>query len=724
MKRLYIKVGLAILFFFFSTLVVAQAKEIVAYFIEWGVYNQPPYYVKNIETSGAAEKITVLNYAFAIPAPDETGNIVVQLDDPYAAYQQIYDTDMSIDGNGDDDTINPLPRLRGHFNQLKKLKLDYPDLKIVISIGGWTGSTYFSDAALTAESRYKFVKSCIDMFIRGDLPIEGDSGGTGVAASIFDGIDIDWEYPITGGDAGTHHNSNDDVNFSLLLEEFRNQLNAIRIKLDLLHPLLLTAATPASDFRAQNFRINHDQQYVDWFLLMSYDFHGTWERTTGHLTNLLTSPDDPSSDAFKLSMDNTVRLYRDTYDVPSEKLIPGATFYGRGWKGVSSTNDGLYQSGRPASGIYEDGYNYYVDLVPLLGQSYTMFWDDKAMAAWLYSSSDQIFWTLDEPQSLALKKRYVDAYDLGGIMFWEISGDDSQGTLVNTLYTGNPPSDNGCGDPPSNNVGPTVSITDPENCGISFEGFNVIINTDASDSDGCVTQVEFFVDSQSGSISLGYDTQPPYSWAWFNVPSGTYKLTAVATDNAGESTPSTPITVTVKSAASGITLWQTGVMYQAADLVFYEGCIYECKKAHMGSRVRVPSPRSKYWQLSTCSDCGGPTPYCGDNVCDPGEDVCNGTGGYVCEDCGTPLSTETNCSDNKDNDCDSYTDCDDIDCGIDSACQVACNGDGKCDPGEDCNTCPDDCASYKKGKPAGRYCCGNGVAEGPEVIGDLCNGNI
>ena len=714
MKRLYIKVGLAILFFFFSTLVVAQAKEIVAYFIEWGVYNKPPYYVKNIETSGAAEKITVLNYAFAIPAPDQTGNIVVQLDDPYAAYQQIYDADMSIDG--DEDALDQA--LRGHFNQLKKLKeLYYPNLKIVISIGGWTGSTYFSDAVLTAASRQKFVESCIDMFIDGNLPEENGAGGEGVAAGIFDGIDIDWEYPITGGDAGTHHNSNDDVNLSLLLKEFRRQLDLIGDSdPDIDSDLLLTAATPASDFRAQNFRINHDKQYVDWFLLMSYDFHGTWERKTGHLTNLLTSPDDPSSDAFKLSMDNTVRLYHDTYGVPRNKLIPGATFYGRGWKGVSSTNDGLYQSGRPAPGVYEEGYNYYVDLMPLLAQGYSMFWDDKAMAAWLYSSADQTFWTLDEPQSLALKKRYVDAYDLGGIMFWEISGDDSQGTLINTLATGNPPGGSSCNEPTQGNM--TINITSPDECGISFEGFNVIINADVIDPEGKVRGVEFFVDSDEESISLGYDTRAPYSWAWFNVKPGMFSIKAVATDNDCEQTESAPLTVTVKSASTGLTLWQTGVMYQAADLVFYEGCIYECKKAHMGSRVRIPSPSSKYWQLSTCSDCGGSGSYCGDGTCDSTEDY------ITCQaDCGEQPPPETDCSDNIDNDYDDYIDCDDEDCRTDAACQVACNNNGLCDPGEDCNTCPGDCAGYKKGKPSGRYCCGNGVDEGPEIVGNLCNGN-
>jgi chitinase len=106
------------------------------------------------------------------------------------------------------------------------LKVVYPDLKIVIAIGGWTGSVWFSDAAADANSRQAFVASCIDLLLDGNLPLVNGAGGPGSAAGIFDGFDIDWEYPITGGDSGTHHSSNDDVNLTELLAELRRQLTA------------------------------------------------------------------------------------------------------------------------------------------------------------------------------------------------------------------------------------------------------------------------------------------------------------------------------------------------------------------------------------------------------------------------------------------------------------------------------------------------------------------
>jgi chitinase len=124
---------------------------------------------------------------------------------PYLDYQQVYSADSSVDGVADDST----QLLRGEFNQLKKLKAIHPELKIVISIGGWTGSTWFSDAALTPQSREKFVNDCIDKFIYGNLPRGNNAGGNGVAAGIFDGFDFDWEFPVIGGDGGIHHNKND-----------------------------------------------------------------------------------------------------------------------------------------------------------------------------------------------------------------------------------------------------------------------------------------------------------------------------------------------------------------------------------------------------------------------------------------------------------------------------------------------------------------------------------
>jgi chitinase len=498
----------------------AQTKEIVSYFPQWGIEHQP-FYVKNIEAAGSADKITVLNYAFALPGYDSSGNVVVKFMNAFYDYQQTYTAEMSIDGIADDST----QPLRGHFNQLRKLKARYPHLRIVISIGGWLGSVYFSDAALTDESRETFVNSCIDVFIKGNLPIENMAGGIGVAAGIFDGIDIDWEFPIQGGVEGIRHNENDNDNLTRLYALFRN-------KLDEINPdLLLTAAVPATESGLKNYNINIDQKYLDWYLLMTYDYCGGWDPLTGHHTNLLSSADA------KESFDNSIKLLINKYQVSKDKIIPGAAFYGKNWKVKNPQNNGLYQRGVIAPGIYEAGFNYYRDMIPLLKKGFKYFWDIAAAAPYLFNETDSIFYTLDDAQSIALKANYVDAFGLRGLMFWEISGDDSNGTLVNTIYTRNMP-DIKIAKQKSTALNSSVKITKPKTNDSFSAGSNILIDAKTGIS---IVKVEFLGDDKS----LGYDTTPPFNWVLFNVEEGQHKIEVIATDDRGHTITSKQIIIEV-----------------------------------------------------------------------------------------------------------------------------------------------------------------------------------
>ncbi|MDR3611514.1 MAG: glycoside hydrolase family 18 protein [Ignavibacteriaceae bacterium] len=508
----------------------AQPKEIVAYYPEWAPALRN-YCVKNIETSGSADKITILNYAFIEPAPDSSGHIIAKFMNPFLDYQQVYSAGLSVDGVADDST----QLLRGEFNQLKKLKAMHPHLKIIVSIGGWTGSTWFSDAALTSQSRELFVDDCINKFIYGNLPVSNNAGGNGVAAEIFDGFDIDWEFPVIGGDDSIHHNKNDRDNLSELISLFRKKLDNLK------SGLLLTAAIPASGGNLWKFNLSKDQASIDWYNLMTYDFHGSWNNKADHHTNLFSSPSDTIFKGIKESFAGSILYLIDSVGVSPQKIVPGAAFYGKGWKVTDSNNHGLYQSGTVAHGISESDFIDYKNLASLMDAGYEYNWDNEAMAPYLFNSKDSTFLTFDDPVSVALKTRYASAHNLRGLMFWEISGDDSVGTLVNTIHNRNM-TDIKIRKIHYDKKSPLISLTIPFGAKTIHSGKDVILNIKVIKKDAPIVKVEYFTDN----ISLGYNTKPPFSWVWFNAHKGKHSLSALAIDSDGNNKYSKKVSVVVK----------------------------------------------------------------------------------------------------------------------------------------------------------------------------------
>ena len=382
-------------------------REVIGYFTQWGIY-QRNYLVKDVVAAGAMRTLTVINYAFAGIANDLTCTSV----DPYADWNKSFAANESVDGVSD--TVGQ--PLKGNFNQLKKLKALYPQIRVLISIGGWGDSNRFSDAALPVN-RQKFVQSCIDMFIKGNFAA-GVSG-----PDVFDGIDIDWEYPGACG-ATCNSRPEDKLNFTALVAEFRTQLNAAAGPG---RSFLLTAATPASKYYHDNIDLPGIAAYLDWLNLMTYDFHGSWEPNgpTNHHANLYINPLDPS--AIQLSVDRTVTEYLNK-TVSRSKIAVGLPFHGRGWTNVPDGGRyGLFQSasGLPL-GTLEPGVNDY-KLLKTMG--YPEIFDGTANASWLYDGN--VYWTFDSPRAVRKKMRYILDRGLKGVMFWELAGDD--GTLIGAV---------------------------------------------------------------------------------------------------------------------------------------------------------------------------------------------------------------------------------------------------------------------------------------------------
>lgn len=397
-------------------------RRVTGYFTQWGIYNTK-YFVKNLETSGSASKLTHLVYAFGNVRNNKCELGVLKATDPntgeggdaYADYTRTHTAAESVDGVAD---VWGAP-LRGNWNQVKKLKARYPGMKVLISLGGWTWSRGFASAA-RPENRSAFVASCIDAYIRGNLPVFDNAGGAGAAAGVFDGFDIDWEYPAACG--LTCGGTEDTANYTALLAEFRRQLDAIRPGLE------LTVAVGAGIDKIRVTRPDLYHPYVDAINVMTYDFHGGWESRTNFHSGLFAGTGDPSTgDGALYNSHDAIQAFLDR-GVPAQKLHIGVASYGRGWTGVGASNNGLYQAGTPAPGTLEAGVERYAVLKTLAWPRYV---DAGSKAAWIYNGST--FWSFDDPLTIADKVAYARVQGLGGAFLWDFSGDDAQGSLLTAL---------------------------------------------------------------------------------------------------------------------------------------------------------------------------------------------------------------------------------------------------------------------------------------------------
>ncbi|MEU5544560.1 glycoside hydrolase family 18 protein [Streptomyces sioyaensis] len=368
----------------------AAGNKVVGYFTNWGVYDRN-YHVKNIETSGSAAKLTHINYAF--------GNVQggkCAIGDSYADYDKAYTADQSVDGTADTWDNGAL---RGNFNQLRKLKKLHPGLKVIWSFGGWTWSGGFTEAARNPDA---FAQSCLDL-------VEDKRW-----ADVFDGIDIDWEYPNACG--LTCDTSGKDA--------FTGVMRALRSKFgrnNLVTAAITADASAGGKMDAADYA--GAAQYVDWYNPMTYDYFGAWDAKGP------TAPHSPLTSYHgipKAGFNTTDTLTKlKGLGVPAGKLLLGIGFYGRGWSGVTQDAPGGTATGA-APGKYEAGIDDYKVLKTRCPATGTV-------GGTAYAKCGDQWWSYDTPQTIAGKMAFKDAQGLGGTFFWELSGDTAGGELIKAI---------------------------------------------------------------------------------------------------------------------------------------------------------------------------------------------------------------------------------------------------------------------------------------------------
>ncbi|MET9421420.1 glycoside hydrolase family 18 chitinase [Streptomyces sp. NPDC006540] len=364
----------------------------LGYFTNWGVYGRN-YHVKNLVTSGSASKITHINYAF--------GNVSggkCTIGDAYADYDKAYTADQSVDGKADT-WDQPL---RGNFNQLRKLKAQYPHIKVLWSFGGWTWSGGFGQAV---QNPAAFAQSCYDL-------VEDPRW-----ADVFDGIDLDWEYPnacgLTCDTSGP--------------AAFKNMMQAMRAKFganNLVTAAVTADATSGGKIDAADY--GGAAQYLDWYNVMTYDFFGAWaaKGPTAPHSPLTSYPGIPQAG---FNSAEAIAKFK-AKGVPAKKLLLGIGFYGRGWTGVTQSAPGGTATG-PAAGTYEQGIEDYKVLKSSCPATGTI-------AGTAYAHCGTNWWSYDTPATVTSKMNWAETQGLGGAFFWEFSGDTSNGELVSAINSG------------------------------------------------------------------------------------------------------------------------------------------------------------------------------------------------------------------------------------------------------------------------------------------------
>ena len=275
------------------------------------------------------------------------------------------------------------------------LKKRNPQLKVIVSMGGWTGCYSCSEVFSTDSSRKIFagsVKKLLNDF-------------------TADGLDLDWEYPAIKGAPGHPYSPKDKDNFTALIRTLRDSMSRGK-ELSFAAGGFTQYITESVDWKAVT-------PLIDRINIMTYDLITGYDTVTGHHTSLYSTPNQ------KESCDHAVKMLK-AKGVPASKLLIGAAFYARIWENVQADKDGLYGKGNFLSGV---SYSRFASQLSA-DSGFVYHWDPIASAPYLYNANKKWFVTFDNSASVILKTEYAIKQHLNGIMFWQLADDNfSKGLL-------------------------------------------------------------------------------------------------------------------------------------------------------------------------------------------------------------------------------------------------------------------------------------------------------
>ncbi|MFN2746512.1 glycosyl hydrolase family 18 protein [Bacillus sp. z60-18] len=452
-------------------------RRIIGYFTSWrtGKGNQDRYLVNDIPW----QYLSHINYAFAHIREDHRISIGSGNDEnnPSIGMDWPEYPDVKMDQS--------LP-YKGHFNLLHQFKEKYPDVKVLAAVGGWaeTGGYFGKDGErIPSGGFYSMTTNSDGSVNENGINTFAESVVDFLRTYELDGIDIDYEYPTTMKDAGNPLDWNIsnprrkglNKSFDVLMKTLRQKLDQASAEDQKYY--MLTMAAPSSAYLLRGMETFQPLRYVDYVNIMSYDLHGAWNEFVGPNAPLYDSGEDAElkrSNIYStpeyggigyLNADWAYHYFRGA--MASGRINIGVPYYTRGWKNVSGGSNGLWGSagstdcpqglttcGDGAVGIDniwhdqdEEGKEIGAGANPMwhaknlengiagsyleryglseadLTGAYTRQYDKTLAAPWLWNEEKKVFLSAEDEESIEKKADYVVAKGIGGVMFWDLSGD-------------------------------------------------------------------------------------------------------------------------------------------------------------------------------------------------------------------------------------------------------------------------------------------------------------
>ncbi|WP_283697427.1 glycosyl hydrolase family 18 protein [Clostridium perfringens] len=400
-------------------------RKLVGYFPEWAYSSEAQGYFNVTDLQW--DSLTHIQYSFAIVDPSTNK---ITLSDKHAAIEEDF-SEFDLNYNGKKIELDPSLPYKGHFNVLQTMKKNYPNVSLLISVGGWAGTRGFYTMIDTDEGINTFADSCVD-FIR---------------KYGFDGVDIDFEYPSATSQSGNPDDFDlSEPRRSKLNERYNLLMKTLREKIDVASKedkknYLLTAAVTASPWVLGGISDNTYAKYLDFLSIMSYDYHGGWNEYVEHLAGIYPNNEDRETLTQimpTLCMDWAYRYYRGV--LPSEKILMGIPYYTRGWENVQGGINGLHGSSKtPASGKYNiwgddlnndgvlepAGANPLWHVLNLMEQdpNLKVYWDEISKVPYVWQNDEKVFLSFENEKSIDARLEYIQNKNLGGALIWVMNGD-------------------------------------------------------------------------------------------------------------------------------------------------------------------------------------------------------------------------------------------------------------------------------------------------------------